>query len=109
MSDDTEDFDKGDETDKVVDDNQSVGLFKGMFIFGGQSSTIAMRDTGSPHPLDWVKNCVATKTITNSKGDDITHFLVIVEDTFEWRDITECLPSTSEKEYVKKVELKRVH
>ena len=35
----SDDFDKGDESDEVVDDNQSVGLFKGMFIFGGQSPT----------------------------------------------------------------------
>ena len=60
-------------------------------------------------PLEWIKNCVGTVTVTRPNGVDVINYIIIVDDSFELRDIEECIPATSDKEYTKKLVLKKVH
>jgi hypothetical protein len=108
----SDDFDKGDETDEVVftsdgDDNNNDDMK--VFAFGGQSSTHLFRRSDAPHPPEWIKNCVGTVTVTKPNGVDAINYIIIVDDGFELRDIEECIPATSDKEYTKKLVLKKVH
>ena len=108
----SDDFDKGDETDETVftsdgDDNNNDDMK--VFAFGGQSSTHLFRRSDAHHPLEWIKNCVGTVTVTKPNGVDAINYIIIVDDSFELRDIEECIPATSDKEYTKKLVLKKVH
>ena len=54
-------------------------------------------------------NCVGTVTVTKPNGVDAINYIIIVDDSFELRDIEECIPATSDKEYTKKLVLKKAH
>lgn len=101
----TDDNEEADDTGVVQQEHPNDR----MLTFGGERSTIWMRNIREDHHLDAIKDCIAVRAMTNSKGEDSIQYLVIVEDSFEWRDVEDCLPYSSSRELKKKSPLKVVH
>jgi hypothetical protein len=79
---------------------ESGGLLQ---VHGSNTALMLKGPSPFPTPFDYIKDCVGmeVRMSPNPAKPDEYRYLVMVQDSFEWREIEACLNAMSEKEYEK--------
>ena len=111
MSDDNDGIDLEQEEDEGHI-NLTVDNTPAMVQISGDNSVILLRNpSAEATPFDYIKGCIGVSVYSkpNSAQPDDFKYLVMVGDSFEWREITECLNVNAQREYTPTVKLRTVN
>lgn len=100
MTDDTDDIQFESDEELEIIAKESGGMLQ---VNGSDTVLMLKGPSPFPTPFDYIKDCVGmeVRMSPNPAKPDEYRYLVMVADSFEWREIEACLNINSEKEYEK--------